>query len=265
MKFTGQLSKMESCPDLPVKYRLALGEVQFDLNSRLGKEIKLTYSGKIFCQNCGKSTKKSYAQGYCFPCTIKLAECDLCILKPETCHYDKGTCREPQWGEEHCMKPHVVYLANSSGLKVGITRRSQVPFRWIDQGATQALPILEVNKRITSGLIEVIFKKHIADKTDWRRMLKGSAEEINLQEWKDKLLELVKEDLKGHEFMILNETEYRFEYPVTQYPEKVSSISLDKVPEVKSTLLGIKGQYLIFEAGVLNVRSHSGYEVTIEE
>lgn len=265
MKITGRLSKMESYPDLPVRYQLALGEVHFDLNSRVGKEIKLTYSGKIYCQNCGKVTKKSYAQGYCFPCTMKLAECDLCILKPETCHYDKGTCREPRWGEEHCMKPHVVYLANSSGLKVGITRRSQVPFRWMDQGATQALPIMEVSKRITSGFIEVIFKKHIADKTDWRKMLKGSAEEINLPEWKEKLLELVKEDLKGHEFTILNEPEYRFEYPVNQYPEKVSSISLDKVPEVKSKLLGIKGQYLIFEAGVLNVRSHSGYEVTIEE
>jgi hypothetical protein len=265
MKITGRLSKMKSYPDLPVKYHLALGEVQFDLNSRVGKEIKLTYSGKIFCQNCGKNTKKSYAQGYCFPCTIKLAECDLCILKPETCHFDKGTCREPHWGEEHCMKPHVVYLANSSGLKVGITRRSQVPFRWIDQGATQALPIMEVNKRITSGLIEVIFKKHIADKTDWRKMLKGQADEINLLEWKTKLLELVKDELKDHEFSILDEPEYRFEFPVNQYPEKFSSISLDKVSEIKSKLLGIKGQYLIFEAGVLNVRSHSGYEVTIEE
>lgn len=264
MKFSGRLSKMVSYPDLPVKYHLMLGEVQFDLTKLIGSEVTLTYTGKIFCGNCGKKTKKSYNQGFCFPCTIKLAECDLCILKPETCHYDKGTCREPAWGEEHCMKPHVVYLANSSGIKVGITRRTQVPIRWIDQGATQALPVLEVPKRITSGLIEVIFKKHIADKTDWRKMLKGSAEEVNLQEWKTKLLALVSEELKGHEYKILDEPEQRFTYPVQVYPEKVSSINLDKVPEIKSKLVGIKGQYLIFESGVLNVRSHSGYEVTIE-
>ena len=196
---------------------------------------------------------------------MKLAECDLCIMKPETCHFDKGTCREPAWGEAHCMKPHVVYLANSSGLKVGITRRTQVPTRWIDQGATQALPILEVQKRLTSGLIEVLFKKHVADKTDWRKMLKGPAEEINLLEWKEKLLALVSEDLKGHEYKILDEPEYKFNFPVSVYPEKVASINLEKVPEIKSKLLGIKGQYLIFEAGVLNVRAHSGFEVTIEE
>ncbi len=264
MKFTGTLSKMVSYPDLPVKYVLPMEMVHFDLTKLIGSEVTLTYSGKIICGNCGKTTKKSYAQGYCFPCTMKLAECDLCILKPETCHYDKGTCREPLWGEENCMKPHVIYLANSSGLKVGITRRTQVPTRWIDQGATQALPIIEVQKRLTSGLIEVLFKKHIADKTDWRKMLKGSAEEINLMEWKEKLLNLVVDELKGHEYTILNEPEQRFVYPVNTYPEKVSSFNLDKVSEIKSKLVGIKGQYLIFESGVLNVRAHSGYQVTIE-
>jgi hypothetical protein len=264
MKFDGTLSKMVSYPDLPVKYQLMLGEVQFDITKLIGAQVKLKYSGQIICGHCGKKTKKSYAQGYCFPCTMKLAECDLCIMKPETCHYDKGTCREPAWGEEHCMKPHVVYLANSSGLKVGITRRSQVPTRWIDQGATQALPIIEVQKRITSGLIEVLFKKHISDKTDWRKMLKGPAEEINLLEWKEKLLNLVQEDLKGHEYKVLNEPEHKFIYPVSLYPEKVSSFNLEKTPDIESKLIGIKGQYLIFENGVLNVRSHSGYKVTIE-
>jgi hypothetical protein len=264
MKFEGRLSKMVSYQDSPIQYHLTLGAVQYDLTKLIDSEVTLKFAGKIFCGNCGKATKKSYNQGYCFACTIKLAECDLCILKPETCHYDKGTCRDPKWGEDHCMKPHVVYLANSSGLKVGITRRTQVPTRWIDQGATQALPILEVQKRITSGLIEVLFKKHVADKTDWRKMLKGSAEEVNLQEWKTKLLGLVSEELKGHEYTILDEPEQKFKYPVSVYPEKVSSINLEKTPEIKSKLLGIKGQYLIFECGVLNVRSHSGYQVTIE-
>ena len=249
---------------LPVNYEFMLGKVHFDLNPLLGHELSINFSGSIHCVHCGKKTKKSYSQGYCFPCSIKLAECDLCILKPETCHYDKGTCREPAWGEANCLRPHVVYLANSSGIKVGITRRSQVPFRWMDQGATQALPILEVKNRKTSGLIEVILKQHISDKTDWRKMLKGPAAEVNLIEWKERLLAEVKTELHGMEFTILDEKEYRFEYPVISYPEKVSSIGLDKNPSIKSKLVGIKGQYLIFESGVFNVRAHTGYDVTIE-
>ena len=121
-----------------------------------------------------------------------------------------------------------------------------------------------MKNRLTSGLVEMLFKKHIADKTDWRKMLKGVSEEVNLQEWKEKLLELIQEELKGHDYTILNEPEYKFNYPVNTYPEKVSSLSLDKTSEIKSKLIGIKGQYLIFEAGVFNVRAHSGYEVTIE-
>lgn len=264
MKYSGMLSKMISYDDLPVKYQLMLGEVPFDLNPLIGTTIRLKHSGNIFCVHCSKKTKKSYSQGYCFPCSIKLAECDLCIMKPETCHYEKGTCREPAWGEEHCLKPHVVYLANSSGLKVGITRRTQVPTRWIDQGATQALPIFEVKNRLTSGMLEVIFKKHISDKTDWRKMLKGPAETLDLVEWKEKLLKEVSSEIKMYEFKLLDEPVKTFSYPVLVYPEKVTSLGLEKTPDIESKLLGIKGQYLIFEAGVFNVRAHSGHEVTIE-
>ncbi len=265
MKATGTLSKMKTTHISPVKYELTLSEVRYDITSLVGKTIRLTYSGNILCQNCGKKTKKSYAQGYCYPCTMKLAECDLCILKPETCHYDKGTCREPQWGLENCFKPHVIYLANSSGLKVGITRKTQVPTRWIDQGATEALPILEVKNRFLSGQIEVIFKKMVADKTDWRKMLRGNPESIDLVEWKTKLLSELGEHLKAHEYVVLDEPVVKFSYPVNTYPEKVSSFNLDKVNEISAKLMGIKGQYLIFETGVLNVRTHTGYEVTIEE
>lgn len=264
MQATGTLSKMTTEFGTPVRYGLQLREVHFDLTAHVGKEIQLNYSGKIYCVNCGKSTKKSYNQGHCFPCTIKLAECDLCILKPETCHYDKGTCREPAWGAENCFKPHVVYLANSSGLKVGITRRTQVPYRWMDQGAGSALPIIEVKSRLLSGQVEVLFKKHISDKTDWRKMLRGEPEEIDLPGEKIRLLQELKEDLSKIEYTILDEPLLRFQYPVERYPEKVASLGLDKNPQIKGRLIGIKGQYLIFESGVLNVRSHSGYEVTIE-
>lgn len=264
-KLTGTLSKMETSLGEKVSYGLVLSEVHFDLTPYVGKELKLSYSGKIFCSNCGKQTKKSYAEGVCYPCTMKLASCDLCILKPETCHYDKGTCREPKWGEENCFKPHIIYLANSSGLKVGITRKTNVPYRWMDQGASEALPIMEVENRFISGQIEVLFKKHIADKTDWRKMLKGEPESIDLVDWKKRLIGELREDLQYFEFNLLDEPVVKINYPVLQYPEKVTSFNLDKTPEVQGRLIGIKGQYLIFDSGVLNVRSHSGYEITLEE
>lgn len=264
-KLTGTLSKMETTLGEKVSYGLVLSEVHFDLTPFVGRELKLSYSGKIFCSNCGKQTKKSYAEGVCYPCTMKLASCDLCILKPETCHYDKGTCREPKWGEENCFKPHIIYLANSSGLKVGITRKTNVPYRWMDQGASEALPIMEVENRFISGQIEVLFKKHIADKTDWRKMLKGEPESLNLVDWKERLIGELREDLQYFEFNLLDEPVVKINYPVLQYPEKVSSFNLDKTPEIQGRLLGIKGQYLIFDSGVLNVRSHSGYEITLEE
>lgn len=256
---------METTFGPTVSYHLTLGELHFDLTTMLGKHVRLTYSGKIICSNCGKKTKKSYAEGVCYPCTMKLASCDLCILKPETCHYDRGTCREPEWGLENCFKPHTVYLANSSGLKVGITRNTNVPYRWMDQGASEALPILEVSNRFVSGKVEMLFKKHIADKTDWRKMLKGEPESLNLKEWRDKLLLILSEELKAFEVKVLDQEVVKFRYPVQKYPEKIVSFNLDKTPEISGQLIGIKGQYLIFDTGVLNIRSHAGYEITLEE
>jgi hypothetical protein len=265
MRLTGILSKMDTTFGTSVSYGLLLGNEEVNLTSLVGKDLRLTYSGKIVCSNCAKIIKKSYAEGFCFPCTMKLASCDLCILKPETCHYSKGTCREPQWGEENCFKPHVIYLANSSGLKVGITRKTNVPFRWMDQGASEALAIMEVKDRFTSGQIEMLFKKHIADKTDWRKMLKGDPESIDLKDWKTRLIRELAQDLEYFEFDILEEDVVTIKYPVERYPEKVTSFNLDKVSEIQGRLIGIKGQYLIFDTGVLNVRSHSGYEITLEE
>lgn len=265
MKISGTISKLISQVSHPIQYELPLGEAKFAIGQCIGKNLKLSFTGNIFCQHCGKKTKKSYGQGYCYPCTLKLAECDLCILRPETCHYAKGTCREPQWGEEHCMRPHIVYLANSSGIKVGITRKTQVPTRWIDQGASEALAVMEVKSRLDSGLVEVLFKKHISDKTDWRKMLKGEPERIDLEKVRDELLHELSEDLKKLDITLLKESVQRFIYPVEVYPEKVSSLSFDKTPVIEGKLLGIKGQYLIFDKGVLNVRAHTSYEITVEE
>jgi len=136
-----------------VNYQLPIGDQLLPLNEVIGETLTLTYHDAINCSHCGNKTKKSYSQGHCFVCMRKLAQCDMCIMKPETCHFEQGTCREPEWAEQHCMTAHYVYLANTSGLKVGITRHTQIPTRWIDQGATQALPIFKVSTRLQSGLV----------------------------------------------------------------------------------------------------------------
>lgn len=273
-EYQGVLSKMQTTlPDgeTTPSYQMVLDEQKVAMQPYIGQPIKLNFAGEIHCQACQRKTKKSWSGGYCYPCSQSLARCDLCFLKPETCHYAQGTCREPEWGEAVCMQDHIVYLANSSGLKVGITRIDQVPTRWIDQGATQAVPIFRVKTRYQSGLVEVIFKEHVADKTDWRKMLKGAAVEINLAERRDELVALCQTQLDAlkSQFgdaaiqLLPNETVTEIDYPVNQYPEKVKSHNFDKTPEVEGVLQGIKGQYLILDTGVLNIRKFSGYQVTM--
>jgi len=191
-KHIGQLRKMSVELADPVQYTFVLDDSSNSpiVNEYLGKKLKLRFTGKISCIECGRKIKKSYQQGYCFPCTQKLAACDMCILKPEKCHYHEGTCREPEWGLQHCFQPHIVYLANSSGSKVGLTRETQVPIRWIDQGAVQAVPILRVQSRYQAGLLEVAFAKHVNDKTDWRKMLRGETGDADLRKQRDKLFGL---------------------------------------------------------------------------
>lgn len=272
MKITGHLNKMVTSLDSPVNYQLPLDDTLIPLNDFIGKKIKLQFSGEIHCIECGRKTNKNYNQGYCYPCFQSLAKCDMCIMKPETCHYHKGTCREPAWGEEFCMQDHYVYLANSSGVKVGITRGTQIPTRWIDQGASEALPIFKVSNRLLSGKIESALKKHVADKTDWRKMLKGSAEHVDLASKKDDLIKASQNELDSIEekfgkanITLLNETQIDINFPVAQYPEKIKALNFDKTPDIEGTLQGIKGQYLIFDIGVLNIRKYGGYKITFND
>lgn len=266
----GTLRKMRTELASPVRYRLPVGEDEYSLNELIGRVIKLYYTGQVFCVNCGRKTKKSFSQGYCFPCSQKLASCDMCIVRPERCHFHEGTCREPEWGEANCMQPHIVYLANTSGLKVGITRHSQIPTRWMDQGASQAIPILKAKSRYLSGLIEVEFAKHIADKTNWRNLLKNTADPIDLITERTRLLtalspmiETLKQRFSDDEALIVIDDAdvVEISYPVTQYPEKITSHNFDKNPEVVGELQGIIGQYLILDTGVINIRKFTGYEV----
>lgn len=272
MKITGNLRKMTNTLAEPVEYGLPVGDKNIPFNPYIGNKITLHYEGEINCIACGRKTNKSFNQGYCFPCMRSLAECDMCIVRPEQCHIAQGTCRDAEWAQSHCLQDHIVYLANSSGLKVGITRLSQVPTRWIDQGATQALPIFQVKDRHQSGLLEVILKQHIADRTDWRKMLQGDAEAIDLAAQRDILVPQCQEQIEQLQATLppqsitpLEQPALQITYPVQHYPVKVKSLNLDKEPTIHSQLLGIKGQYLIFDSGVINIRKYAGYKMTFKD
>lgn len=269
---SGNVRKMQSVLDQTVRYSLPLGDTQVELNALIGQSIKLTYAGVINCVACGRKSNKSFNQGYCFPCFRGLAQCDSCIMSPEKCHFHEGTCREPEWGEQNCMIDHFVYLANTSALKVGITRHSQIPTRWVDQGAVQALPIARVSSRRLSGLLEVAIGQSVADKTAWQTMLKSQPEPLDLYAARDELLDQYKDVIAGlhAEFGVqalqtLPEAHvFEITYPVSTYPDKVKALNFDKQAVVEGRLVGIKGQYLIFDCGVLNVRKFGGYHLKLE-
>lgn len=268
-KISGALRKLSSQLENPVYYWLSLEtESPIFLNTLLGQKISLRYLGKIFCIHCGRKTIKSFQQGYCFPCYRRLLECNLCLIHPERCRFHEGICRPDDWAHAHCVAPHVVYLANSSGLKVGITRLTQTPFRWIDQGATQALVIAKVNNRWQAGQVEVALKSYVADKTDWRVMLRGGSDPIDLFQARDELLTAASSELENlqrqFDIEIVDETSLEsllIHYPVLEYPRKVVPLNFDKTPEMTGKFMGIKGQYLMLDHGVLSIRKFGGYQV----
>ena len=267
----GSLSKMAVRLGETAQYAFRLDEQEVPVNPLLGKRVRLEFLGAIHCTHCGRKTKKSFSQGYCYPCFTKLAQCDSCIVSPEKCHFDAGTCREPEWGERFCMTDHVVYLANSSGVKVGITRASQIPTRWLDQGASQALPIFRVATRQQSGLVEDLLRTQVADKTNWRALLKGDAVPLDLPAIRNQLLESCAEGIAALQqrfglqaIQPVGDAEVlEIRYPVEAYPTKVASHDLEKTPVVEGILRGIKGQYLILDTGVINLRKYTAYQVAV--
>ncbi len=269
MKYTGHLRKMITEHTSPVHYQIPVDDQFIPISDLIGKKITFKHLGDIHCIACGKKTSKSFNQGYCFPCMRSLAECDSCMISPEKCHYAEGTCRDEAWGQEHCFIDHYVYLANSSGLKVGITRETNVPSRWMDQGAAAALPIYKTKNRLLCGLVEAFFKKQVNDKTSWQRMLKGKPDKIDLIQRRDELFARFKQDIAainkehgaGSVAELTDQQPLEFNFPVTNYPEKVKSLNFDKTPEIAGKLVGIKAQYLILDSGVLNIRKFAGYLV----
>lgn len=233
------------------------------LNELLGKSISIKATGVKECIHCSRSINKTFNQGFCFPCAQSLARCDICIIKPEKCHFDKGTCREPEWGEKNCMIPHVIYLANTSGLKVGITREHQKIVRWVDQGATEAVVMGILPKRLLAGELEVSLAKLIDDKTNWRKLLKGEVSDISLLDELDIFYENVPRKFEQYLLDPRKLEVKTFNYPVLKFLEKATTHNLDKNPEISGELKGIKGQYLFFDKSAINIRKYQGYEVEV--
>lgn len=265
------LRKLHVVHKHPVEYYLQTSEGEVLLNQFIGKQLKCHYTGNIYCIQCQRKTKNSFQQGHCFPCMQRLAECGFCVIHPEKCRVMHDACRADDWAHQQCRQAHLVYLANSSGLKVGITRVSQAPTRWIDQGAVQALPLLQTVNRYQAGIIEVGLKQFYNDKTNWRKLLKNPAERIDLIQERHLLLERASIFLQDLIAPFTEDVQWisaamhtEFQYPVEIYPQKLVQLSLDKAPLVEGTLWGIKGQYLILDTGVFNVRKFSGYEAQIQ-
>lgn len=247
-----------------VKYFLRLGTDTILMNDLVGKQVMFNYQDTIHCIRCGRVIRKSFAQGYCYPCFTTAPETSECILRPELCRAHEGISRDMNWSREHCLQDHFVYLALSSGVKVGVTRSSQIPTRWIDQGAWKAIRLAQTPNRFLAGRIEVALKEHLKDKTNWRQMLTNKlASGVDLLEEKKRVAGLLDKELSGYLTKDDRITEIR--YPVLQYPEKVKSLGFDKTKFIEAELSGIKGQYLIFNDGsVLNIRKHGGYLVTMD-
>ncbi|MGE0089041.1 MAG: DUF2797 domain-containing protein [Bacteroidales bacterium] len=264
MVIKGSLLKMITVLNNPVDYFLELENNRIHLNKFLGKHIKISYLGEIRCIKCGRKTAKSFQQGYCYPCFMTAPETSECILKPELCRAHEGISRDMEWSKDHCLQDHFVYLAISSGLKVGVTRMSQIPTRWIDQGASKAIKLAQTPNRFIAGQIEVDLKKYFDDKTNWRNMLINKIDrETNLVEQKKRAIGLLSNDF--NKYVINTDEIVDISYPVIEYPTKVNSIDLEKNQSVEGILNGIKGQYLIFKGDdVINIRKHNGYMVELE-
>lgn len=264
MKYSGPLRKMESQLEQEIHYQLPIGEELVNMNELIGTEITLNYQHKILCKECGRETVKSFNQGFCYPCFKNSPSAAEWIIHPELskAHLDIED-RDLEFEKSVQLKPHIVYLSLTSGVKVGITRGTQVPTRWIDQGAVKAIKLAETPNRYLAGMIEVSLKAHLADKTNWRQMLTNVFPDVDLIDEKHKVIDLL--DKEYQQYVPQQDEIIDLNYPVIEYPVKLKSIGFDKVPEYSGKLMGIKGQYLMFANGiVLNVRKHEGYVVQLE-
>ena len=261
MNYQGVLTKMQTELGTPIQYYLVFKDDFLNVNQLLDKKVKISFVG-YQCLNC-KKRKKIYRQGYCYDCFYEIPQAADWIMHPELskAHLNIED-RDLEYEKKVQLKPHIVYLANSSTVKVGVTRKTQVPTRWIDQGAHEAIEIVEVPNRYLAGITEVALKNYVSDKTNWRTMITNKISEENLMEWRNKLKKYIPTEALS--YFIENNQETHMDFPVKQYPEKPKSLNLVKTPNFEGVLKGIKGQYLIFEdQTIFNVRSNEGFVVSI--
>jgi len=261
MTYQGVLTKMETEFSEPIQYYLVFESDFINMNQLLNRSVSIQFV-KYQCLNCGLD-KPIFRQGFCKSCFFDIPQAADWIMRPElsTAHLGKED-RDLEYEKKVQLQPHIVYLANSSNVKVGVTRKNQVPTRWIDQGAHEAIEIVEVPNRYLAGVTEVALKAYVSDKTNWRKMLKNDIEDENLIEWRERLKQYIPDEAK--DYYIENNSETHIDFPVFKYPEKPSSLNLIKSSNYSGKLVGIKGQYLIFEdQTVFNIRSNEGLVVNL--
>lgn len=257
----GVLHKMWVAHKYPVEYTLALGKDEVRVNDFVNTPLKVSFTGAMYCAGCKTAISKRYGQGYCYPCFSEGSVNSECIVRPELCQAHLGKGRDPEWEKKHHNQPHVVYLANSGGLKVGVTRNTQVPTRWIDQGASQALIIARTPYRQLAGKIEVSLKEIFSDQTNWQRMLRGYSSEVDFDAAKEQAWSHLAQNLRS--YCTHDEQPTTISYPYSPPSNPLKAINLMKTPSIEGVLLGIRGQYLLFDSGqVINIRKHQGMEIT---
>ena len=254
---------MESQLNNPILYKMNIGENQIELNKLINTKIKIRFDNKIKCIECNKTIKKTFMQGYCYPCFISSPKTSDCIFKPHLCRAHIGDSKDMSWSQKNCLVEQYVYLSITSNLKVGVTRYSQIPTRWVDQGAHFAIKFAKTPNRYLAGLIELEISKYISDRTQWRKMILGQYDELDLIKEKNDLQEYLPSKLK--KYYLNNEDIIELKYPIIKNLEKIKSFNIEKFKSIKKSLIGIKGQYLMFNDNhVLNVRKYSGYNFTIK-
>ncbi|NDI99283.1 DUF2797 domain-containing protein [Flavobacterium sp. LaA7.5] len=262
MQYEGVLTKMQTEFGSPIQYYLIFDTSFLNMNQLLGRDMELNFMG-FKCLNCGKN-KKIFRMGFCYDCFYSTPAAGDWIMNPElsTAHLGMAD-RDLAYEQKVQLQPHIVYLASSSDIKVGVTRKSQVPTRWIDQGASQAMPLIEVPNRYLAGITEVALKGHLGDKINWKKMLLNNVAPIDLATKRTEMQQWLPNEVMPY-FETTKEQLYTLQYPVLEYPKKIASLNLTKTPTYSGRLVGVKGQYLIFEDGtVFNVRTYEGFVVQI--
>lgn len=273
MEGEGNIRKLKGAADAQgqVQYAWCSSDIldaqpPLDMQDAVGQPIRIESQGAIHCTVSGKRIRKTYGDGMSFDAFQNSPLAVESIIRPELSRIHEGIAlRDAEWEEQHHNQPHAVYLSRTSGIKVGVTRETNIPSRWIDQGASGALVFARTPYRQLAGLIEVAMKAHFADKTQWRAMLTaGNPDRADIEEELQNALDDAYENCPAEfeDFLVDEDDITSLTYPAVGFPDKVQSVKLDTTPVVEGRLSAIKGQYFLLEDGrVFNVRRHSGYRV----